>query len=115
MFIDHLPSESATQTALRDDLSDEQWQHLLSQAPTGKGPWSHGDLLTVRVLDEVRYLTWLYLVANSKQGSAPAPPEPTPRPGVRRGHLRAVPTVEELRDRNPAGFDFLMRRRQRGA
>ncbi|MGW2228283.1 hypothetical protein [Streptomyces formicae] len=84
VLIQHLPPESSTMTALRNQLSDEE---LAEQADTGepeKGRWSLLEQLTASLLDAVRRLEYVTICANTeKKSDRPDPPEPTARPGAK--------------------------------
>lgn len=86
-----LPPESATATALR------------VAAPEGEGggglepdevPWSQTDQLLATVIDVLRRIEHLYVCAHVQ--NPPSPPEPLPRPGVRRRKRKQM-TVEMYR------------------
>lgn len=75
VLLDHLPSESATQTLIIESTPPAE----LGQS-TGHGPWSREMHLQAAILDTLRVGNWQYVQAHS-QGDVP-PPEPTPRPGL---------------------------------
>lgn len=79
VLFDRLPGESATKTAIRDDMPDEQLAAAAKQPRKGHGPWSHSDLLTADVID---LLKWLIFATYAAQGGKPDRPKPYPRPGV---------------------------------
>ena len=84
VLVDHLPPESATKTAVRDSLTDDE----LAQAHTadaGHGSWSHGELLGAAQVDVLRLILHVLVLANGGKSTAP---QPWPRPGVGR-HRRA--------------------------
>jgi len=80
-LIDGLPPESATKTAVRDDLGEAELAELAEKdQPSGHGPWSHTDLRIASLIDEVR---WLRYAVYQSAGAKPKQPNPYPRPGVR--------------------------------
>lgn len=85
-------------TAVREATPEEVWDKLAAQAgPVRHGRWSRTDLLLARVGDLLAYTLW----ANSKRDTPP--PEPLPRPGVKRNgdvasNLAAIKHLERLRD-----------------
>jgi hypothetical protein len=74
VLINHLPAESATKTAMRDALTDEELVSLPSGH--GHGKWSHTDMLLANLIDSVERLIFM-----NTDGKGPLP-EPYPRPGV---------------------------------
>lgn len=84
VLIQHLPPESATMTALRNGLTDEE---LAAQAEAGepeKARWSQMEQLMASVYDRLGHITYVLLLANhSGKGKKPDPPEPLPRPGAK--------------------------------
>jgi hypothetical protein len=101
VLIDRLPPESATKTAARDALTPQELDQLTKQAPDGDGQWSHQELLTAALVDAVRQLIHVTVVAN---GGKSQPPKPLPRPGVgkRRRRLTAegAAYLQQLRDQH---------------
>jgi hypothetical protein len=95
VFLDGLPPESLTKTAIRDGMTVEQWQSL----PSSKawGPWSHTDHLLAVNADRLALLQWTLVAVNSEKNKAGKPPAPIPRPGVGDGPLGAV-AEQERRD-----------------
>ncbi|MFK4801620.1 hypothetical protein ACI3K5_23435 [Streptomyces sp. MPA0124] len=83
MFIEHLPPESHTMTALRNELTPQQ---LAAQADKGepeKAPWSQQEQLLAAAVDAVRRLEWTLICLNTdKKSKRPDPPEPMRRPGA---------------------------------
>jgi hypothetical protein len=109
VLIEHLPPESATKTALRDELDDADLSRLASAPRRGHGPWSHVELLLAAVHDSIERLIYVqYQRAGAKNVKAP---EPMPRPGVgRAGNVRAINPaarayLEQVRARNAAAAD----------
>lgn len=86
VFIKHLPPESATQTALRDEELEGDLDDLVTATPVGEqqfGPWSHQDYLTAQLIDAVRENTYVAAISG-RVDPKPDPPTPVPRPGLRR-------------------------------
>ncbi|MFE0845262.1 hypothetical protein [Streptomyces rochei] len=82
MFIEHLPPESHTMTALRNALTPEQ---LAAQAEGGepeKSRWSQTEQLLAVVADRVARLEWVLICVNTEKKQRPDPPEPIRRPGA---------------------------------
>jgi hypothetical protein len=83
VFIEHLPPESHTMTALRNGLTSEQ---LAAQADRGepeKGRWSQQEQLLAAAVDAIRRLEWVLICVNTeKKSQRPDPPEPMRRPGA---------------------------------
>lgn len=83
MLIEHLPPESHTMTALRNDITPEQ---LAAQADKGepeKAPWSQQEQLLAAAVDAIRRLEWTLICLNiDKKSKRPDPPEPMRRPGA---------------------------------
>ncbi|MGQ3551690.1 hypothetical protein [Streptomyces rochei] len=83
MFIEHLPPESHTMTALRNALTPDQ---LAAQAEGGepeKSRWSQTEQLLAVVADRVARLEWVLICVNTeKKSKRPDPPEPIRRPGA---------------------------------
>lgn len=76
-YIDGLPTESATKTALRDRMTAEDFAD--APAPEGWGAWSRAEELLAILIDRVAHLEY---VTAAVQGAKPAVPEPFRRPGV---------------------------------
>jgi hypothetical protein len=84
VLIQHLPPESATMTALRNELPPDE---LESQADTGepeKARWSQLEQLVAAVYDGIRRVEHVLIAANTDTSKArlPDPPQPLRRPGV---------------------------------
>jgi hypothetical protein len=89
VLIDHLPPESATITAVRASLSDEELEERGAGSDPAKGRWSAAEMLLAAVIDELRSIQYLYVSAHVKQGQAGKPPEPVARPGVTKRDRKA--------------------------
>ncbi len=80
-LLNHLPSESALQTKIRDSLTDEQLAEIAERADDSKhGPWSRDAYLLAALVDAINSLTYVTLKANGSEHAEP--PAPLPRPGV---------------------------------
>lgn len=80
VLLDRLPPESATKTAIRDQLTDEQLAQYAEDHPTdGHGSLSRQDMILFDVID---HLKWVEYGLYASQGGKPNKPSPTPRPGV---------------------------------
>lgn len=83
VLIQHLPSESATLTAMRNAMAPEE---IAAQAEAGepeKARWSQLEQLQASTLDAIRRVEWvLWSVNIEKKSERPDPPEPTRRPGA---------------------------------
>jgi hypothetical protein len=98
VLIDHLPPESATITAVRGGLADEELEERGRAADPAKGRWSATDMLLAGITDELRTLQHLYVSAHVKAGQAGPAPQPVPRPGVAKGRrVRRSRLTEEQR------------------
>ena len=94
VLIQHLPPESATMTALRNNMSDEE---LAKQAESGepeKAQWSQLEQLMAANLDAIRRVEYVLICANTeKKSKRPDAPKPTRRPGAK--PLRPKPQLSE--------------------
>lgn len=80
VFIDRLPPESSTKTAIRDDLGEVNLAKMAQEQPQdGYGPWSHTDMRLAALIDKV---SWLIYAVYHAQGGKPKEPKQFPRPGV---------------------------------
>lgn len=87
VFIERLPAESATMTAIRRDSPPSSAEQ--EQRDPDAGRWSQLEMLVAALVDEVRRNNYYLLRINgSKTAKAP---QPVPRPGVKpEGPRRAV-------------------------
>ena len=84
VFIEHLPSESHTMTALRNELSDEELARLADKGEPEKARWSQTEQLLAGISDRLARLEYVYACANTeKKKDRPDPPEPMRRPGAK--------------------------------
>lgn len=93
VLIEHLPAESHTMTALRNELSDDELAEQADKGEPEKGRWSQLEQLTASLLDAVRRLEYVTICANTEKGKQPQPPDPTPRPGAKA--RRAKPKLSD--------------------
>ena len=84
IIVQHLPPESATMTALRNSLSDEELTEQAENGAPERGRWSQLEQLVASLLDAVRRLEYITICANTeKKSQRPELPEPTARPGAK--------------------------------
>lgn len=81
LLVDRLPPESATKTAVRDALGEQQLAEMAAQDSDGFGTWSLTDMRLAVVIDK---LSWLIHAIYHVAGAKPPAPPPFPRPGVLR-------------------------------
>jgi hypothetical protein len=79
VLIEHLPSESATLTAIRRSMPVSELERATEEHRPDLAPWSGTEVLLATLTDEVRLLRMITVAAN---GGTPEPFTPTPRPGV---------------------------------
>jgi len=96
VLVDQLPPESATITAARNSMPEDELAER--RGDPKRAPWSTTDTLLATLIDEVRHVAWLYATANSSK-KIPYP-EPIERPGVRVRRRRVRP-VSELKALDP--------------
>ncbi len=82
MLIDWLPTDSATKTAIRDSLTDDEIAELAGRDPVGHGRWSRGDLRIAAVEDAVERQTSVMVWLAGDRSGKPRQPEPVRRPGI---------------------------------
>lgn len=92
-WVDGLPPESLTLTAVRESLTPEQRAELARRTTAGHGQWSQVAQLLALTADRLAELTWVMVAVNSKK--PPKRPKPLPRPGV--DDARPGPSAEALR------------------
>lgn len=98
LMVEQLPSESATVTYIRNSIPEDELPEHHGDAE--KAPWSSTDSLIATLIDEIRYLSWLYAQAHSKN-KLPRP-QPMARPGVKASKTkRKVMTASELKAIDP--------------
>lgn len=78
VLINHLPPESALNTAIRNSVPEAT--ALANSGDPINAPWSPLENLVASLIDEVRQLGWMY--ASSHSEATIKRPEPIRRPGV---------------------------------
>ncbi|HUR05393.1 MAG TPA: hypothetical protein VM347_22825 [Nonomuraea sp.] len=82
VLIQRLPPESATMTAIRNAMTDEELAEQADKGEPEKAPWSQLEQLVAVVADRVAGLAYAYTAANTEKGKKkPTVPEPIRRPG----------------------------------
>ena len=89
-LIRHLPPESATKTALRNEMGDAEIDQAARASDPSEGQWSRTDMLLAVLIDEVRELSYATVRVQTGKGRRP---EPLPRPGVRPKSRRKRPKM----------------------
>jgi hypothetical protein len=86
--VEHLPPESALNTAIRNELPDDSL--VRRAADPVAAPWSAVEMLMATLVDEIRNLGWMY--ASGHTSTSIPRPLPIRRPGLsaRRGGGRIV-------------------------
>ena len=83
VLIQHLPAESATWTALRNDLTPMQLAEQAEKGGPEKGRWSQQEQLLASAVDAIRRVEWvLWCVNTESKAKRPDMPEPVRRPGA---------------------------------
>jgi hypothetical protein len=83
VLIEHLPAESHTMTALRNELTPAQLAEQADKGEPEKGRWSQLEQLVAANYDAIRRLEWVLICVNTeKKSQRPDPPEPMRRPGA---------------------------------
>lgn len=90
VLIQHLPPESHTMTALRNELDDDELAEQADKGEPEKGRWSQQEQLLAALVDGVRRLEYITICANTETKSRPEPPEPIKRPGAKARRPRPV-------------------------
>lgn len=95
LLIEHLPPESATMTALRNQLDDEELAERAEHGDPEAARWSQLEQLTATLIDAVRRVEYVLVCANQDgKSQPPEPPEPIPRPGAK-ARKRTPPLSDE--------------------
>lgn len=83
VLIQHLPPESATWTALRNELTPRELAEQAEKGEPEKGRWSQEEQLLAAVVDSIRRLEWVLRCVNTdSKAKKPEPPDPMRRPGA---------------------------------
>lgn len=94
VIIQHLPPESATWTALRNAMPEEELSAQADKGEPEKARWSQQEQLLAVVADRIASLEHTLMCVNIEQKSKrPDPPEPIRRPGAK--PRRAKPKLTE--------------------
>lgn len=84
VLIQHLPPESATLTALRNAMPEDDLAAQAENAEPEKDRWSKLEHLVSLVADRVARVEYVLICANTdKKTRRPDPPEPIRRPGAK--------------------------------
>lgn len=84
VLIQHLPPESATMTALRNAMPDEEIAEQADEGRPEEGRWSQLEQLVAVVADRVARVEYVLRCVNTeKKKDRPEPPEPIRRPGAK--------------------------------
>ena len=84
VLIQRLPPESATWTALRNAMPEEELAKQAEKGEPEKGRWSQLEQLVAANLDATRLVEHTLICANTESKSKrPEAPKPTRRPGAR--------------------------------
>ena len=104
VYIERLPPESSTMTAIRNDSPETSRSAPVDPNAPARAPWSSDQMLTAQVIEELRLLRYSVDVfaAGKNAGSIP-PPENVVRPGVKapEGKKRKTLTPEQRRALDP--------------
>jgi hypothetical protein len=103
-YLRFLPMESATQTALRDSMTDAEAAKAATVEPVGHGPWSKQELLLATVIDAIGALTHVQIARAGVKDQKPL--VPIMRPGVERPTRGPSPAalayLQGIRDQHEA-------------
>jgi hypothetical protein len=102
VLIRSLPPESATKTAIRNNMNPLHTASAAKSSDAAQAPWSHTEMLLALLVDNIRWLIFVTLRVNgNKKAKAP---EPLARPGVApKGSRKPLP-------RTDADFEEVFRR-----
>jgi hypothetical protein len=81
VLIQHLPPESHTMTALRNELTDEELAEQARKGEPEKGRWSQTEQILALLADRVGQLAHYYASTHSSRKQHP--PDPIRRPGAK--------------------------------
>lgn len=82
-FIEGLPPESATWTAIRNATEADELAELAGESEPEKAPWSRSEMLIAQLIDATNTGTYILKLAHSEKGANVKPPVPVRRPGWR--------------------------------
>lgn len=84
VLIQRLPPESATWTALRNEMSDAELAEQAEKGEPEKGRWSQAEQLLAAISDRIARFEYLYSCSHIESKTKwPPPPEPMRRPGAK--------------------------------
>jgi hypothetical protein len=84
VLIQQLPPESATWTAMRNALTDDELAEQADEGEAEKDRWSKAEQLLAAVVDRLARVEHVLICANTdKKSKRPEPPEPIRRPGAK--------------------------------
>ncbi|MEV0556208.1 hypothetical protein AB0I27_22500 [Streptomyces sp. NPDC050597] len=84
VLIEYLPPESATWTALRNELPDEELARQAEKGEPEKGRWSQTEQLLAAISDRLASFQYVYSCSHiESKAKWPTPPEPMRRPGAK--------------------------------
>lgn len=110
IWIENLPPESATKTAMRNSIPAEVAERAADEGRPDLAPWSGTETLLAQVKDELRLVRYTLLAVNGNK----APEfEPTPRPGIPPKSAQAK--RKGLTDEQRAALDPRMRKQPKEA
>jgi hypothetical protein len=96
VLIQNLPPESATMTAIRNSMSDEELDAQSDAGEPEKGRWSQTEQLLALLADRVAQLQYTLICVNTeKKSQRPEVPEPIRRPGSQPRKKKAAPMTDE--------------------
>ncbi|MGY1439635.1 hypothetical protein [Streptomyces reniochalinae] len=82
VLLHHLPPESHTMTAIRNNMSDAELDAQADRGEPEKGRWSQTEQLLALLADRVAQLQYTLICVNTeKKSQRPDVPEPIRRPG----------------------------------
>ncbi|MEV8637797.1 hypothetical protein AB0395_39735 [Streptosporangium sp. NPDC051023] len=81
MLLRNLPPESATKTALRNGMSEQEIEQASEGADPSTGRWSQAEMLQALEIDALRQIAYILLQVNGVKKATL--PDPISRPGVK--------------------------------
>ena len=94
VLIRSLPPESATKTAIRNNMNPLHTASAAKSSDAAQAPWSHTEMLLALLVDNIRWLIFVTLRVNgNKKAKAP---EPLARPGTRLADVDTEPVLHAL-------------------
>lgn len=83
VLVEHLPPESATMTAFRNGLTDEQLAEAAEHGEPERARWSQVEQLLALLGDRLATIQHVLILANSDGKKRIEPPAPIRRPGAK--------------------------------